>query len=439
MGLIGAAAVTVKPSRSFTGTSSPRSRFQQNQFVMVVTAGRISRITDYGCKQTAPLFGDLATATILSPIGSQKYPVHFELVRAGAGLHVAERVFFDYHVQENVPLPTPNGGRRRAARRLVFSLDGLGIADAAPRVMASTTAKAIQGARIRPEEVQFLVPHQAGTGIVRFTEMKLEEIGVRGEVINGLTRDVGNVSFRLRSLCLTENLEPAARHHRMPNSRSRDTPATPRCRKGTSSCRPRMRIIDCHSPPSWPVIGAGRPDSQGSNRTSDRDDCFGARSGDRPHNRITPPHFPIQRFKSTNSKLICGLRIVNSLNSSTTRKTGCRRYSDQILWASEALDGLGAGPTDLDVQFVDGPLDVEFPSGKGRKQFCDTASRLLQDCADSTWSLKNVAMGVLKMPSMFPYATRTDRPRMEMFAPLWSGNCPLRIDPVKTGPSLPSM
>jgi 3-oxoacyl-[acyl-carrier-protein] synthase-3 len=172
----------------------PALRFQQNQFVMVVTAGRISRITDYGCKQTAPLFGDLATATILSPIGSQKYPVHFELVRAGAGLHVAERVFFDYHVQENVPLPTPNGGRRRAARRLVFSLDGLGIADAAPRVMASTTAKAIQGARIRPEEVQFLVPHQAGTGIVRFTEMKLEEIGVRGEVINGLTRDVGNVS-----------------------------------------------------------------------------------------------------------------------------------------------------------------------------------------------------------------------------------------------------
>ncbi len=60
--------------------------------------------------------------------------------------------------------------------------------------MAGSTAKALQAAGIRPEEVQFLVPHQAGTGIVRFTEMKLEEIGICGEVINGLTRDVGNVS-----------------------------------------------------------------------------------------------------------------------------------------------------------------------------------------------------------------------------------------------------
>jgi 3-oxoacyl-[acyl-carrier-protein] synthase-3 len=172
----------------------PSLHLRQDQFILVATASRISRITDYGCKQTAPLFGDLATATLLAPIGSEKYPVHFELVHAGAGMQAAERVFFDYHVRENVSLPTPEGGRSCASRRLVFSLDGLGIADAAPRAMAGSTAKALQAARFRPEEVQFLVPHQAGTGIVRLTEMKLEEIGVRGEVINGLTSDVGNVS-----------------------------------------------------------------------------------------------------------------------------------------------------------------------------------------------------------------------------------------------------
>lgn len=172
----------------------PSLCLRPNQFVMIATASRISRITDYGCKQTAPLFGDLATVTILSPIGSEKYPVHFELVLAGAGMHTAERVFFDYHIREDTWLPTPEGGRTCASRRLVFSLDGLGIADAAPRAMASATAKALREMRIRPEAVQFLVPHQAGTGIVRFTEMKLTEIGVRGEVINGLTSEVGNVS-----------------------------------------------------------------------------------------------------------------------------------------------------------------------------------------------------------------------------------------------------
>jgi 3-oxoacyl-[acyl-carrier-protein] synthase III len=172
----------------------PARRLREDQFVMVVTASRISRITDYGCKQTAPLFGDLATVTILAPVGSEKYPAHFELVHARAGMQSAERVFFDYHVQENVPLPTPDGGRSCVPRRLVFSLDGLGIAEAAPRAMAGSTAKALRESDIRPDEVQYLVPHQAGTGIVRFAEMKLEEIGIRGEVINGLTSEVGNVS-----------------------------------------------------------------------------------------------------------------------------------------------------------------------------------------------------------------------------------------------------
>jgi hypothetical protein len=39
-----------------------------------------------------------------------------------------------------------------------------------------------------------VVPHQAGAGIVRFTGMKLESCGVRGELINGLTQHVGNTS-----------------------------------------------------------------------------------------------------------------------------------------------------------------------------------------------------------------------------------------------------
>ena len=104
----------------------------QDQFILVATASRISRITDYACKQSAPLFGDLATVTLLSSIDSRKYPVHFKLAFAGAELQAAEGVFFDYHLQENVILPSPEGGRSSVSRRLVFSLDGLGIGDAAP-------------------------------------------------------------------------------------------------------------------------------------------------------------------------------------------------------------------------------------------------------------------------------------------------------------------
>src|SRR5215218_4289447 len=56
----------------------PRLALTDDQFVLVVTSSRISRITDYSCKQTGALFGDLATATLLAPITSLKHPIHFE-------------------------------------------------------------------------------------------------------------------------------------------------------------------------------------------------------------------------------------------------------------------------------------------------------------------------------------------------------------------------
>ncbi|NCX97838.1 MAG: hypothetical protein EBX35_04490, partial [Planctomycetia bacterium] len=45
-----------------------------------------------------------------------------------------------------------------------------------------------------PADVDFVVPHQAGTGIVRFTGMQLDSLGVRGELVNGLVARTGNVS-----------------------------------------------------------------------------------------------------------------------------------------------------------------------------------------------------------------------------------------------------
>jgi predicted naringenin-chalcone synthase len=68
------------------------------------------------------------------------------------------------------------------------------IADLAPRAMSAAVVEGLAAAGLRGSDVDFVVPHQAGTGIVRFTGMKLEEAGVGGELINGLTRRTGNVS-----------------------------------------------------------------------------------------------------------------------------------------------------------------------------------------------------------------------------------------------------
>ncbi len=172
----------------------PALNLGPDQFALVITAGRISRITDYECKQTGPLFGDMATATLVARTDSRRYPTHFRLLTASAEQQPASGVFFQFHLRDNVLSPTEDGGQLRTSRRLVFSLDGMGIADAAPRAMSDALAKSLSAAHLRAEDVARVVPHQAGAAIVRLTAMKLEDIGIRAETANGLTSRVGNLS-----------------------------------------------------------------------------------------------------------------------------------------------------------------------------------------------------------------------------------------------------
>ena len=173
---------------------APRLGLRRGEYVLVVVATRISRITDYGCGQTAGLFGDMASATLVTTTANRRHPVHFEIVHAAAEKQPAARPAFDFHVGHDVPLPAARGGRTRAAERLVYSLDGMAIAELAPRAMAAATASSLAAAKLQPADVDFVVPHQAGTGIVRFTGMQLDSLGVRGELINGLVARTGNVS-----------------------------------------------------------------------------------------------------------------------------------------------------------------------------------------------------------------------------------------------------
>jgi 3-oxoacyl-[acyl-carrier-protein] synthase-3 len=173
---------------------APRLGLARDEFLVVVVASRISRITDYGCSQTAGLFGDMASATLLTGTSSRRHPVHFEILHAAATKQPVERPAFDFHVGARVSVPTPDGGMAHEEGRLVYSLDGMAIAEIAPRAMAAAVGAALEAGSLAPDDVRFVVPHQAGTGIVRFTGMKLEELGVRGELVNGLTRHTGNTS-----------------------------------------------------------------------------------------------------------------------------------------------------------------------------------------------------------------------------------------------------
>jgi 3-oxoacyl-[acyl-carrier-protein] synthase III len=173
---------------------APRLALDRDEFLLVVVATRISRITDYACSQTAGLFGDMASATLIAPVASGRHPVHFEILHAHAERRPVERPAFDFHVRPAVPVPAPDGGRAIAAERIVYALDGMAIAETAPRAMSAAVARALSACGLSGGDVCHVVPHQAGTGIVRFTGMQLEELGITAEVVNGLVRRTGNVS-----------------------------------------------------------------------------------------------------------------------------------------------------------------------------------------------------------------------------------------------------
>ncbi|MFM7205413.1 MAG: 3-oxoacyl-[acyl-carrier-protein] synthase III C-terminal domain-containing protein [Planctomycetaceae bacterium] len=173
---------------------APRLGLRRDEFVLVVVATRISRITDYSNVQTAGLFGDMASATLLASPSSRRHPIHFEILHAAAEKQPVAKPAFDFHVRDQVPVPAPDGGTARDDGRIVYSLDGMAIAEIAPRAMSAAVADALAATGLAAGDVNFVVPHQAGTGIVRFTGMKLEELGVAGELVNGLTRRTGNVS-----------------------------------------------------------------------------------------------------------------------------------------------------------------------------------------------------------------------------------------------------
>lgn len=173
---------------------APSISLATDEYILVVTSSRISRITDYGCRDTAGLFGDLATVTLICRPDHPDFPVHFDLIDAQVERKPTRRALFDFEQRADVLTPIRNGGRRNEPQRIVFSMDGMGIADTAPRAMASAARSMARRIGVNPEQVQFIVPHQAGSAIVRLAEMKLREAGFDGTVINGLTRNVGNVS-----------------------------------------------------------------------------------------------------------------------------------------------------------------------------------------------------------------------------------------------------
>jgi 3-oxoacyl-[acyl-carrier-protein] synthase-3 len=135
--------------------------------VLVVGAETLTRVTDYADRRSCILFGDGAGAAVLSQTSlappPDVAPMRLELVYASLGTDGAEANL----------ISIPAGGSRNPAseetiraRAHYLRLDGTAVFRQAVRRMSEAAREALETTGLTPDDVDWLVPHQANARIV---------------------------------------------------------------------------------------------------------------------------------------------------------------------------------------------------------------------------------------------------------------------------------
>ena len=165
----------------------------QYKKVVVVAADKMSTITDYTDRTTCPLFGDAAGAVLLEPTNEDVGIVDHIFRTDGYGRH---------HLHMKA------GGSERPAsfetlmdgEHFIYQ-DGQTVFKFAVSKMADVSVEMMQRHNIAPEDLAWLVPHQANMRIIEATARRM---GIKKEqVMINITR-YGNTTTATIPLCLWE-------------------------------------------------------------------------------------------------------------------------------------------------------------------------------------------------------------------------------------------
>ncbi|HKD38176.1 MAG TPA: hypothetical protein VKB78_15290 [Pirellulales bacterium] len=182
----------------------PMSRATPEQFFLLVTVGRTSKFTDFGAADTGALFGDFATATLITHRENPVHPPRLMLRHASTALAETRSLspdaallgeaLFDYERRTDVLAPTPGGGDRRVPERLCWTMDGVGVLYAAGPAMSGAVGRALDGLQAGVAEIEWLLGHQPGRKVMERAAGGLRQEGYRGQLPFDLTATTGNIS-----------------------------------------------------------------------------------------------------------------------------------------------------------------------------------------------------------------------------------------------------
>lgn len=162
--------------------------------VLVVGGETLSKIIDWQDRSTCVLFGDAASAIVLSPIDSGGFK-SFVLGADGSGGSLLE---------------IPAGGSRLPAsyetvsQRLHFiKMNGREVFKFAVRIMGEASLEAIEKAGLTPSDIDLFIPHQAN---IRIIESAAERLNIPKDKVFVNLDKYGNTSSASVGLALYEAL-----------------------------------------------------------------------------------------------------------------------------------------------------------------------------------------------------------------------------------------
>lgn len=166
--------------------------FRPENYWLIITCSKLSDIIDYEDSTVGPLFGDIATITLVTPLNHPQYPPLLKVGYAYAEIVDIERQLFWLERARHVLRIQRGGIKRDWLPRLCLRMNGEEVADRAPKTMARMAEET--WTKLGMQGVPDLVfPHPASDFVVRWVTYNTERFKDI-PFVSGGNRFCGNVS-----------------------------------------------------------------------------------------------------------------------------------------------------------------------------------------------------------------------------------------------------
>ena len=164
------------------------------RYVLIIGADALSKITDWEDRNTCVLFGDGAGALILGEVEEGGIlSAHMGSDGSGAQFLTCPAVYF-----------SPEEEEKRKGKRHTTYMNGQEVFKFAVKIMPYAFEKALEGAGMNPDQIDWFIPHQAN---LRIIEAAAKKFNISMEKFIVTLQKFGNTSTSSVPIALAEGIK----------------------------------------------------------------------------------------------------------------------------------------------------------------------------------------------------------------------------------------